>query len=402
MSKRFRWISLVAVFIIFCAVSSVYGLVFIPKLGYYAYKELAYDVIARRVTAGARQKTDAARLLGEYIFEETFAPQEYRTGAEGYRVIDKDSFNDLLRGIAVCDQRAWMLGHLAGRMGIDNRMILLKGHGISELYLDGKWCYFDPFSVVCVEGQNGRLLSLEELCNHHDVLMNQPLFIALKGYDGALCDYATGSLLQYVCGSGDASVHAAWKDPVASKNGARRLISSIISCAYSVGGKAFAYSFQDLYLLAHKDIEMEADYPFVIHNPADRAFYLARNFEIFLRWKRARSCYAEALIHPISPDIKREDVLFFYSRLLYKMKQSESSEKHFTEFVLTYPVSRWIPYVYGYLGDICNLKNEHQRAADFYTKAIDSYRQDFMPKRRVILDFRILRLIAKLRSVQRP
>ena len=66
--------------------------------------------------------------------------------ASGYGVVDKNSFNDLIRGIGWCDQQGFLLMNLLNKAGIEKtRLRDVKNHTYSEVFFDDKWIIADPF-----------------------------------------------------------------------------------------------------------------------------------------------------------------------------------------------------------------------------------------------------------------
>jgi len=380
-------------------ISIPYIFIFLPNVDYYSYKELTYDVIVKNVTSGHEGKVAHARLLSNYIFDETYMPSKFHSNEIGFRIIDKDCYNDLVRGISTCDQRAWMLGHFVGRLGIDNHVLMLKGHGASELYLGGGWRYCDPLTVGFVN-KGTVLASYRDICDNDRLFTGLSLFDGLKKYDGdiyrALADYWETDIF-----TEEYPVNSVWNNPFLTKDIKRRVITRIISIYYSIFGKYFANSYQDLYLATRSEIKIEGDYDLSILEKGDMYLFKARNYELFSRFDKSKAYYEIALNHLNGSSMKDEDALYFYSKLLYKTEDYSIAKTFFDKFINKYPQSRWLPYAYDYIGDIHKRRDDLDKALRNYRLAYDIYMEDYMPKNSILWDFRIIRVAEKILQIEK-
>ena len=79
-------------------------------------------------------------------------------------LVDKNSFNDLIRGVGACDQQAFTMMTLLEKLDITNtRLRDVQAHTYSEVLIDGKWVIVDPFFSFYPQDFNNNYFSLEDL-----------------------------------------------------------------------------------------------------------------------------------------------------------------------------------------------------------------------------------------------
>jgi transglutaminase-like putative cysteine protease len=114
------------------------------KLRDYAYRELAYRVIADEVTKEATSDAQFAASLLAYV-------SGHETASSSAQVVDDTVFNDLVRGIGFCDQQAWGLSTLLAKKHVPATLLMLRGrqqvsqHSVATVFLNGKWRVLDPY-----------------------------------------------------------------------------------------------------------------------------------------------------------------------------------------------------------------------------------------------------------------
>ena len=106
-------------------------------------------------------------------------------------VISDDYYNILKRGSGYCDQSAYVFSVLSTRLGIPARMIMLRDrYGISrhtptEVFLDNKWQYINPWLGVFPHKSDGTAYTRFEFAKDQSVLMKYGYAPSLKGYEFA-------------------------------------------------------------------------------------------------------------------------------------------------------------------------------------------------------------------------
>ena len=91
-------------------------LLFLPfapeKISNFLYRELAYNKIAKLYKGNSYEET--IQNLFVYVSE------EQSELSNKYLLVDKNSFNDLIRGVGACDQQAFTMMTLLEKLDITN------------------------------------------------------------------------------------------------------------------------------------------------------------------------------------------------------------------------------------------------------------------------------------------
>ena len=152
------------------------------KVAYYAYKEVTYRTILNNLCGKEKDPQRVSIKVLDFLHKNLYTPR-------GAGAVDEDVYNDLIRGISWCDQRAWALGTLLGRLGIDNRMVMtrnpegISNHTISELFINGKWRFFDPYWGMVIYDQRGELVSYRDICANPSLFYLSPKMTMIKNID---------------------------------------------------------------------------------------------------------------------------------------------------------------------------------------------------------------------------
>ncbi|TAN62235.1 transglutaminase domain-containing protein, partial [bacterium] len=148
-------------------------------IAYYAYKEATYGLIIKGVIKKDESPDKQLILINEFLYRNFSSP--YRAD-----VIDKDIFNDLMRGIAWCDQRAWALVIFAGKLGIEARLVFTKNpegvstHTVSEAKIGGRWMLFDPQFGFFGRKNSRYPASYDDICRHPELFLLNEKMLMLK------------------------------------------------------------------------------------------------------------------------------------------------------------------------------------------------------------------------------
>lgn len=108
-------------------------------------------------------------------------------GETPYFLYGESDEETLLKGGGHCSCKARLLTALCQVLGVPARPILmwtwesedrpneqLGGHTVTEVYLNGKWSFFDPQTHLYVTDQNGELFSIKELRSNPKLLTEMP------------------------------------------------------------------------------------------------------------------------------------------------------------------------------------------------------------------------------------
>jgi len=330
------------------------------EIAYYAYKEITYRTIIDEIRAEQKDTEKVATMTLNFIYDRIFTPPNSP-------VIDKDVYSDFIRGIGWCDQRAWALGTLLGRLGIDNRMVMTRNpegasnHTISELYIDGKWRFFDPFWGIMIQNNKGELVSYEDICNDPSLFYLCPKMVMIKKIDS----YSYEKIKKFYSRNifyKNPTTPTIWGNPFKKKDLKRRLITKTLYFYRCVFGKKFAFLFQDIYLQFFNEKKGN-----------ELTYFKARNYDLFNRYNLAARTYIEFINNnPDSPNI--ENALIFYGTLLNRADFFDSSIKILKKLLQEHPDTKWKAIAYYYLGYNYELLNKYALAEGYYQQAIEAYK----------------------------
>lgn len=84
----------------------------------------------------------------------------------------------IAKGENLCECVGRLMVALCEIIGLPGRIVMhLRGHITCEIYLEGKWCYFDPRAGLFYVDENDRFLSVAELVDNREYLMKQPEWV---------------------------------------------------------------------------------------------------------------------------------------------------------------------------------------------------------------------------------
>lgn len=214
----------------------------------------------------------------------------------GRFAIDDDAGSSLIRGWAWCDSAAMAFVQIAERRGLHGQVLFLynrdgvSNHSVAAIQLDGAWRIFDV--------SNGAVsrLSGGELATAADIAAGR----APSTADWVRADWFINPQVFYET-----------QEPVGLRGGANQLVRAAADTLDHLA----ANQVQDLYLLfpppTHVDTEENVRENW--DEPGDKAYWQARNYQLFSRKKRARDAYEEAVTSPTTTH--GEDARHFLSQL---------------------------------------------------------------------------------------
>ncbi len=192
-------------FILISAVFTYFKPISVETIGYQYYGDKTYRVektnqitdllhgekLMRRKVNQIRSQTSDPQ--GQIDLALSWVTQYVRPqDASPSPVISDDYYNILKRGSGYCDQAAYVFSVLSTRLGIPARMIMLQDrdgisrHTASEVYLDKKWQYIDPWLGVFPHRSDGTGYTRFEFANDQSALEKYRYTEqGLTGYDFA-------------------------------------------------------------------------------------------------------------------------------------------------------------------------------------------------------------------------
>jgi hypothetical protein len=335
---RYAIAGLIAGVVVFLALPA--ALLLAPqKIRDYAYREVAYRVIADEVTKGATSHLQSAASLLAYISEHETAPSTAQ-------VVDDTVFNDLVRGIGFCDQQAWK---------IPATLLMLRGrqqvsqHSVTTVFLDGQWRVLDPYHHLSFLMPSGDPATFEELQREPRLIRStNPKLDALERYKKGFADYYAGLY-------DPRFPPDKWGSPTDSRNLVRSVITRIVDGYVALLGNRFVHAYQDVYLWRPLG-----------STPDGNLLMRARHYDLFFRRDAAYAAYQRVLAeYPASPSA--EDALYFLGKWYEQQRQWQAAGRTFDQLLARIgPHAKWVDTAHYFNG----VANEAQQN---YPKAMREY-----------------------------
>lgn len=106
------------------------------------------------------------------------------------------------KGVNLCEAISRLMVCLLEVLDISARIVMqvVNGHIVTEAFIEGKWCFFDPRFGIFYADENDRLLSVREIMQDRDVIFRQPDWV--KKYVSAQTDFdkmANDNYNKYMC-----------------------------------------------------------------------------------------------------------------------------------------------------------------------------------------------------------
>lgn len=258
------------------------------KVRDYVYRENTYAYIAHKETEGLSDPVDILLELFDYV--------SFNLTVSGYYwVVDENPLNDLVRGIAWCDQQAFVLMTLLDKKGISSRERDVRDHTIAEVLIDGEWNLVDPmFGVIFYRREDKRLATLQDLVASDGAAVISGKIEASRVYDPQwLGDYV--KLYTPTEGRWENGIGPPLKE-WRPKGRIRSSIDLIIDTARRIYGERYIFWYQDRYLQTRDDLADPGQkwfrhYQEKPNDQAYRTYYKARNYHLYGRYTLALRYY---------------------------------------------------------------------------------------------------------------
>jgi len=213
------------------------------------------------------------------------------------KVVDRNSFNDAVRGVGWCDQQAFLLMHLLNKSGVSNtRLRDVQGHTYSEVKVGNKWIVVDPFSSLIFLDSDGQYLAIEDLKKTKvDDFMG---IIKLSSKPSNQLSFGNNYQNIFIPNE------IRWKNGIGpefldyrSYSLSRRMLESYGEYAFKVFGDSYYYWLQDLHLKSNRIKKISDQGGKWIRNYSEandnafRLFYKARNYFLANRVENSINSY---------------------------------------------------------------------------------------------------------------
>ena len=126
-----------------------------------------------RVITGC--KTDREKVLAILVFIRDLYLHNGKEIPEHLKFYGGSEEVLIAKGENLCECVGRLMVALCEVMGLPGRIVMhLRGHITCEIFLEGKWSYFDPRAGLFYVDENDRLLSIVELIDNREYIKNQP------------------------------------------------------------------------------------------------------------------------------------------------------------------------------------------------------------------------------------
>jgi tetratricopeptide (TPR) repeat protein len=140
------------------AVALVFTPFFLPaRMQDFAYTELTYTLIAKRLTENAKNEEQKVLMLYDWI--------EFNlTTINDAKLIAGKRFSEMLLGVAWCDHQGFVLLEFLNKLKMTGRLRDVQAHTTTEVLVNGDWCIFDPFlDFVPYNFEKGKFATIEDV-----------------------------------------------------------------------------------------------------------------------------------------------------------------------------------------------------------------------------------------------
>jgi len=362
------------VFLVFIFLASVlfslpYLLIFSPQnVQAYAYRESSYAYIAHKETEGLSDPADILLELFDYVsFNLTVSAY--------YRVVDENPLNDLVRGVAWCDQQAFVLMTLLDKKNLSSRERDVRGHTIAEVLIDEEWNLVDPmFGVIFHRKEDKRLATLQDLVASDGAAVVSGKIEASRVYNPQwLGDYVK----LYTPTEGR------WENGIGPplrewhpKGRIRSSIDLIIDTARRIYGERYIFWYQDRYLQTKDDLADPGQKWFrhYLEKPNDQAYrtyYKARNYHLYGRYALALRYYDTVIT--AFPESSWSAESRYYKGVAYlEQGRYQQAIDQFTK-VIANPDGPRLIEAFHKLGLVYEKLGDTDEAIKYYRRSLSSY-----------------------------
>lgn len=337
-----------------------FSLLLNDKAAYFVYKEVTYRRLIDTIAGSERDPEKVSLKVLDYFYYQLFTPP-------GGKPMDKDVFNDLIRGISWCDQRSWGMGKFLAKRGIASRMVMTNNpegesnHTVLEVFIGGRWRMFDPLYGLAIRGPDGGIASYEDICKDSRLFYESPEMLMLKQVEPGRYEKAKEFFTRNIYYD-NPSKPVIWDNTAGGEGALRKMIVGIIDIYAGIFGDAFTGLYQDAYLAFRVQGEDEGS----------RLYFKARNYDIYGRDKQALDAYKKFITE--YPEYRSdEDALFFLGVLYFREGRYRDSVAIFESLIQQDRSSKWNPTARYFIGYDLELSGKYEEAKAYYRQAIKMY-----------------------------
>ena len=259
------------------------------RLSDFFYRELLYSNIAHENKLNDEKETTINLFI--YVANNLSV-------SDSYKVVDKNPYIDLIRGIGWCDQQAFLLMNLLNKVDINrSRLRDVNAHTYSEVFIDTNWAVIDPYFGFIPQDKNKNFLGISNLDSKYDSdfygVVNKE--IDKSSFNWNFKEIYVPNNIRWLDGIGpEFAEYRAYSIE-------RLLIEKYSNAIYKTLGKKYFYWVQDVFLASkrlnamfdqgNEWIKSYSD-KYNNNNQAFVLFVKARNYDLADRKEAARNSYA--------------------------------------------------------------------------------------------------------------
>ncbi len=143
------------------------------------HRELVYSVIVTKLTMNITGDQEKVLALFNFLHS--------HLGDQSVSIYINEIYN-LTKGVGSCDQQAATLVTLAGKLNLSGHLIGAPHHVATEIYINGKYRFFDPYKGIVFFNGNGELAAFNEIIANNGATMHSEQMDARSKYSSSVKD----------------------------------------------------------------------------------------------------------------------------------------------------------------------------------------------------------------------
>jgi len=314
------------------------GFYFLVKNTYFLYTHyngISFYYIATKLTGNEKNTLKKLEILLSYMKENVFC-------GGGFQVKDLPPLENLIRGLAWCDQASHLYLRLLEPLDIRGYLLFLNDkkdgtgsspHSVAAITIGRKDMLDFPSITrhgVIVDGEQGVLFkntsgesaTFSDICDHDILESQRKYFIEGANWYDLYCNKARVFLSN---------------TPISKDNLRRRIFYRLI---FPLIPEKLIHIYQDMVMDKYHGETFIGDLD--LAKEIDFRYFKARNYHIYGRFEEADELYSY-VIENSSDDTMKSGCLFFKGMMGFSAGEFEKAEKDFKKITERYPGSAWAP-----------------------------------------------------------
>ena len=318
---KLKIISIILFFLLSVNMIIFFPLINIKNSSHFFYREIMYIKIIDDLKLEDNLKT----LLNAFEYIYFNIDDAY---SASFEVLDENSFVDLIRGFAFCDQQSFILMNLLNKLGFNSRLRDVYKHTYSEFNLNNKWIIVDPYYGYIFLDKDNNFLDFQQIQSLNiDDISDYLKLTNLNIKNNNLLNFK--KIYQPNNGRWPDSVSPIFKD-YRKYDLVRKFYEAYSIFIFKIFGNIYFNFYQDLYLNIYKSKSLVNNYSSWVpknvniknNNFFDQSFelfYIARNYELSNRHKKSMYLY-EKNIFDYPETFWTKESYYFLAQIFYRNK----------------------------------------------------------------------------------